>query len=105
MLESVLGWNLKISGLISPSLVCLEASGPTGGKHELEKYELMRVEAYNKNKKKYECKFCYTNYTKFSELVYHIELVHKSDLDKIEEKIITADLLRFSCDGCDLRKR
>ena len=65
----------------------------------------MRVEAYNKNKKKYECKFCYTNYTKFSELVYHIELVHKSDLDKIEEKIITADLLRFSCDGCDLRKR
>ena len=74
-------------------------------KHELEKYEPMRVEAYNKNTKKYECKFCYTNYTKFSELVYHIELVHKSDLDKIEEKIITADLLRFSCDGCDLRKR
>ena len=31
VLESVLGWNLELSWLITPPLVCLEASGSTGG--------------------------------------------------------------------------
>ena len=31
VLESVFGRNLKLSELISSPLVCLEASGPTGG--------------------------------------------------------------------------
>ena len=31
VLESVFGWNLKLFGLISPPLVRLEASGPSGG--------------------------------------------------------------------------
>ena len=29
--ESILGWNLELSWLIPPPLVCLEASGSTGG--------------------------------------------------------------------------
>ena len=31
VLESILGWNLELSWLISPPLVCLEASGSTRG--------------------------------------------------------------------------
>ena len=30
VLESILGWDLKLSWLIPPPLVCLEASGSTG---------------------------------------------------------------------------
>ena len=31
VLESILGWNLELSWPIPPPLVCLEASGSTGG--------------------------------------------------------------------------
>ena len=69
--------------------------------HMLEKYESLRMEVYDKATKRYKCKFCYKPFEGMSHMVSHIELAHKSDLGRIHEKIITADLT-FSCDGCDM---
>ena len=70
-------------------------------RHELDKYEPLRREAYDKSTKRNNCKFCYRTYHSFADFVAHIELAHKSDLHRIHEKIITADL-SFSCNSCDL---
>ena len=70
-------------------------------KHAMEKYEPLRREAYDKNTQRFSCKFCYRTFGSFAELVPHIELAHKSDLERINEIIITADL-SFSCNDCDL---
>ena len=70
-------------------------------KHDMEKYEPLRREAYDKNKKRYNCKLCYRSLQRFADVIAHIEFAHKSDLERIHEQINTADL-SFSCDGCNL---
>ena len=68
--------------------------------HEMEKYKELKVESYDKTKNKFECKFCYSTHQRFMGLLDHIHFAHRSDLERINEKIITADLI-FPCNLCD----
>ena len=76
--------------------------GSHSREHEMENYSHLKSESYDKIKNKYECKFCYSFHQRFLGLLDHIHLAHKSDLGRIDEKIITADLI-YPCDGCDKR--
>ena len=70
-------------------------------KHEVEKYESLRSAAYDNSTKRHSCKLCYRTFDRFHNVVAHFELVHRSDLERINEQITGEDLI-FSCDGCDL---
>ena len=71
-------------------------------RHDLEKFEHLRTESFLKSANRYECKLCYSTYDSFSTLVSHFKTVHKSDLERVHEKITTADLV-VPCKDCDLR--
>ena len=73
-------------------------------RHELEKFDFLRAESCISNEaspRRFECKFCYLKHDKFSVLLAHIQLHHKTDIHRIGEKIITLDLAYF-CKTCDL---
>ena len=73
-------------------------------RHELEKFEFLRRESCFRDEKRhrrYKCKFCYMKHDKFCFMVAHIQLHHKTDINRISEKIITSELA-FFCKTCDL---
>ena len=73
-------------------------------RHDLEKFEFLRAESCISDEaspRRFECKFCYKKHDKFSVLLSHIQLHHKTDIHRIGEKIITLDLAYF-CKACDL---
>ena len=74
--------------------------GSHSRQHEMEKYNNLKIESFDATKNKFECKFCYSNHQRFMGLLDHIHVAHSSDLDRINEKIITADLI-FPCNNCD----
>ena len=70
-------------------------------KHQIEKYEFLREEAYNDEKKTFKCKLCYSERSRFGELVDHVTKIHKDDLSLLQRKLIPKDYI-FHCGECEL---
>jgi len=69
-------------------------------KHESQKIEFLRKEAFEESENSYSCKLCYTKYKSFSNLSVHITSVHREETEYFNRELQESDL-KFSCNLCE----